>query len=446
MHSRRLAYAPLVAVAVIAGAWVLVWLGSSSSLPKTNGQYRLTAVVPSAEFLTAKANVTIAGLKVGRVTKVERQGDAAKLTLSLKPKYGPLARDSRFGVRLRSVVGENYVEVYPGRSASMLPDGGVLELDRADRYVNVDEILDTLKGDTRQRARAALKGLADGLRDRGDEANLTLSGLAATVKDGAPVTRLLASQRGQIARLSDDLGAVAAALGDRATQIRALTRSGRVTAEAIASRDAALRAIIERLPPTLRSVRTATATLAAVSLRATPTLRNTGRLLNDLRPAARHLQPAATEGSRLVSELDRSALPLAAVVSKLGTVAPSLASAFSKLRPVMCELNPAAEYLRPYAVDLGSALQNMAYASNAYDATGHSARLHLAFGAADLKVYDPSVNSAIRGLNKLGAVSLLETGYSPYPKPGQAAETAGHDSPTSYADVKERYPRVHAEC
>jgi len=445
MHRTR-GYAPLIAVVVIAVAWSSAWLLSSSSLPKPNGQYHLTAVVPSAEFLGEKASVTIAGLKVGRVTSVSRRDGAARVTLALDPKYGPLPRDSRFAVRLRSVVGENYVELTPGRSPSMLPDHGVLAIDQAERYVNVDEILTTLKGQTRVRAREALGGLADGLGGHGSDANRTIGGAAATVEDGAPVTRLLAEQDDQIARLTDDLGVVTRTLGDRGNQIRALSRSGRTTAEVIASRDDAVRSIIDRLPHTLTSVRRATATLATVSGRATPTLRNTGRLLNDLRPAADRLAPAARAGTALVTELDRAATPVTGVVDRLAAAAPVLATAFPKLRSVMCELNPVAEYLRPYAVELGSVLQNMGYANNSYDATGHSARLHLALGMNELKTYDTQTASDIRALAKLGVVSLLNTAYNPFPEPGKSAETAQPGDPAGFAEVKKTYPRIKAEC
>jgi hypothetical protein len=113
----------------------------------------------------------------------------------------------------------------------------------------------------------------------------------------------------------------------------------------------------------------------------------------------------------------------------------------------MCQLNAIATFLKPYAQDIGSVIPNMGYAANAYDATGHEARLHLAIGENQLKILSPETSKAVQGLLDLGVIGLSHNqAYNPYPEPGHAAEVAKPGDPTGFTEVTKKDLRVEAEC
>ena len=147
----------LVCALLALGVFCL-WLFWSGSLPGTGETYEVRATVPSAITVSAGANVRIAGVSVGRVDDVKLDGQAVALRLRMDTDNGGLPVDSRVGIRLRSLVGENYVEIVPGSRAQTIPDGGSVPAEQTNDYVEIDQILSVLKGKTRERARTLLQG------------------------------------------------------------------------------------------------------------------------------------------------------------------------------------------------------------------------------------------------------------------------------------------------
>lgn len=426
---------------------VLLWLALSSALPSTHKEYRLTASAPDVSGLAAGANVTIAGLNVGRVESVRRQDGMGRMTISVKPRYAPLPADTRFGVRLRTIVGENYLELYPGRSKAKIPSGGALAHGRMNEYVDVDRILNTLRGRTRERARETIQGLAAGVRGRGDRLNQTLDGAAGVVNNAeAPLTEL-ADHRQQVARLVDDLGTITAAVGRRGDDLREVARAGRVTAAAVASRDDALRRMLAALPSTLTQVRRTTGTLDAVSGRAAPVVTNLASAVNRLKPTVTNLRPAAAEGGRVLALLGAVSPALGDTLDRLRALAPQAHRALPALRGALCEINPLASYLRPYSREIIGVIQGMGSAGNYYDANGHAVRLRVTIGESSFKGLDPTASRALDLLLKSGLVSRSHAfGYDPGPGAGNADQTATSTSDEGPATVSKKFPRVHAEC
>ena len=79
-------------------------------------QYTFEADVRSSIALANAADVREAGVEIGRVTGIKQAGSITALELSIGSKYGPVYRDGTILIRAKSVAGENYVELDPGRS------------------------------------------------------------------------------------------------------------------------------------------------------------------------------------------------------------------------------------------------------------------------------------------------------------------------------------------
>lgn len=414
-------------------------------------EYEVRTLVPTVASMAPGSSVRIAGVRVGRVTSIERKGKAAELVLAIDEDDAPLPRDSRLAVRLRSLVGETYVQIYPGRSPTMLPDGGVLPRTQVGEYVEAEKILDTLKGPTRERARQLIKGLARGVEGRGGKLNRMLDDTAGLAEPGTELWTQLAEDRLEIARLVDNLGVVTQTIGARGQSVVELAGGLRRTAQAIADRDDAVGAMLDQLPATLRQARTTAGTLRPVSHRAGPLLGDAAVLLRQLKPSLAALRPAAREGRAVVAELGRAAPPLQTTLRRLRTVSEPVARALPELRQTLCQANPLLRYLSPYHRELGALFANAASVTNFYDSTGHAMRLQVIASDDDIPpgVYDEATSKLVDGLLRIGPLGKLRgRGYNPYAEPGEGGRPAkgkGVLGPQDAKDVLE-YTRVRPEC
>lgn len=447
MRSVRRDVRTLAITLVFALGWLFVWLYGSGSLPWLQSWYDVRAATLSAGSLGVGASVTIAGIKVGRVTSITQQGTGAVLGLEIQQKYGPIPRDSRFGVRLRTIVGENYVALYPGHSRQMLPNNGLLGPTQSVENVDVDQILSLLRGGTRRQAQKMIEGLGGALGGRGPELNSLLQGTAGVIDASAPITQVLAQNHVQVSRLAAQLGDVSAAIGQRQTDIAQIAQGARTTFASIANRDAYLAQTLQRLPGALAQVRATTGTLRSITGTAAPVLGNLAVAVNDLDPALHTLLPAAREGNAVLHELGVTAPPLVTTLARLRRIAAPAAGALPQLRGVLCQAQPAVRYLAPYAQEFGTLLEDMGSATNFYDANAHAARLYVTVGADSLKYFSGQIGSAVQQLTNLGVLGLHDSlGYNPFPAPGNAGETNGPGIANSYSQVTQRYPRITAAC
>jgi phospholipid/cholesterol/gamma-HCH transport system substrate-binding protein len=439
------------AVAVAFASALIIANGQAPSLG--SGGYRITVLVPSAEALGPGGSVRIAGLRVGRVTALHRHGVGAAVDLDIDKSQGPLPVDSQFDVRLRSFVGENYVEIFPGRSKTTIPGGGELPMSHIrDEYVDVEQVLDSLRPPTRDHVRRLLQRFGGGLRGRGTQLNATLGSLAGLINQGAPVIRLLDQDRAQTARLIDESGRVAQAIADRGTAIGELARAGTTTFQAISDRNQALRAMLDNLPAALRQVRDTSQTLRAVTAQAAPVVANLAGAVNDLHPTLSRIVPAARVGKSLFDELRAAAPRLQSTLRRVQRVAPSSVQALPDLHKALCEALPALEFIVPYADIPSNFIENLGSANAYYDAQGHAMRLAPLIGENSFGMYTPQLDQAVKTLLSAGILSKVhEIGYNPYPLRsdlgnGGSTYGKGFTGPTDWGNGPRKYPHVLPEC
>ena len=132
-----------------------------------------------AEFRNAQAvspgqgqNVTVAGVEVGQITKVETEDGLAVVTVELEPdEVGPVYDDATMYLRPKTGLNDMTIQLDPGRPDAGLEDGG--RLGDGDRIgvaqtttnVNSDEVLGeprrghtALPGRLRERRRPGVEG------------------------------------------------------------------------------------------------------------------------------------------------------------------------------------------------------------------------------------------------------------------------------------------------
>ena len=239
------------------GFTLFVWLSFGGPIPlKPRGYTFHVTFGPEAAQLEPGAQARIAGIPVGRVFEVVRSPRGTDAVIQLEPQYAPLPADARAIIRLKTLLGETFIELSPGtKGGPTLPEGGTLPRSQIEPVQPVDEVLGSFDPPTRQALKDFLSDLSAALDDRGQDVNAALGNLPATTEELTRLVDLLNRQepavRGLIANGSVALDAVAR----RDAELQALIRDGDRLLAATAARNRSLTETVRELPGFLRDTR-----------------------------------------------------------------------------------------------------------------------------------------------------------------------------------------------
>ncbi len=360
------------------GILIFLWLSFGGSVPLQPKGYRVTVALPEATQLAQEADVRISGVPVGRVKKKEpnKETGLTETELEIDARYAPIPKDTRAILRQKTLLGETYVDLSPGRpSSGRIPDGGRLGRGQVAETVELDEILRTFDPVTREKfsiwldqSGQAAVGNAEGLND-------ALGLLTPFAEETDDVLEVLRVQSGATRRFIRDTGVVFDALSARKGQLRDLIRNSNRVWSTVADRDEQLADTFRVLPTFLREGRTTTRRLTRFA-------ENTDPLITQLRPAARQLSPLLVDLDGLAPDLKglfddlgpyvpiaRKGLP--ATEQVLDNTEPLLA----RLDPFLRQLTPIVDYLGLYKREIAAFLANDSAATQAraapLDGTGN---------------------------------------------------------------------------
>ncbi len=267
------------------------YFGFSKSNPLAN-PFVLKAAFRTANDVKPKSPVRVAGVNIGKVTKVERLpggGNGALVTMEIDDKGLPIHRDAEIKVRPRIFLeGNFFVEVNPGSpSEPALGDGDTVPINQTAAPVQLGSVLEALQGDTREDLQILLQEYGSALRGDGARGyRRSLRWWEPAYRDGAVVadaTRGILEH--DLSNYIDSAGVVAEALDRDPAALKGLITNFATTAGAFQQEQTNLRTAIGILDDTLIVGRRALGELNE----ALPPLR---RLAVDLRPAIRSSGPA----------------------------------------------------------------------------------------------------------------------------------------------------------
>jgi phospholipid/cholesterol/gamma-HCH transport system substrate-binding protein len=280
------------AVVLIAAA-ILTYLGFTKSIPFRH-HYEINAVFRTANNVKPNSFVRIAGVNVGKVTKVTHLAsdrNAAQVTMRIDKKGLPIHKDATVQIRPRIFLeGNFFVDLHPGSpSAPTLGDGDTIPVNQTSAPVQIDQVLGVLQTDTRKDLKRVLDELSTGLAGQGGAGfNRSIPYWRNAYERGAiAADASLGETQHDLSGYIKNAGATAEALDRNDVQLKSLITDFNATARALATNDTALGDAIAELPRTLRAGRPALASLNA----AFPPLR---RFIHDFRPAVRSSGPALT--------------------------------------------------------------------------------------------------------------------------------------------------------
>lgn len=277
--------------------------------------YNVNVDVPDGAELIKNADVRIGGARVGQVLEINpepRGTDAgynapfARLSLALEKSLEPLPYDSRYQIRLASVLGGKYLEIVPGHDRNTpqtpaLQDGGTFELgtrfDHNIPIVDLDTAFRVFGPQTEQGIRNSTAELGDAFAGRGTQFNDTIYSLDQLLGPLDSLLGLLASPNTHLTTFISGAAATTSALAPVAPTISDLLANGAITLRALNA---------SRLGETI-DLTPATESLATTVLtNAQPVLADAATVVQDLKPGAALLPRAATQ----LDEIIRAATPV----------------------------------------------------------------------------------------------------------------------------------------
>jgi phospholipid/cholesterol/gamma-HCH transport system substrate-binding protein len=247
----------LIAIVLIA---IGAYLGFSKDIPFTR-PFELKAAFENAPPIQKGQAVRIAGVDVGKVSKVESAGEgsgAVLVTMKLEKDALPIHEDAEVKVRPRIFFeGNLFMDLRPGTSSAPVADHDfTIPASQTSAPVQIDQVLGTLTTNTRE----DLPGEDDDQDPdtKGDTAgqslNDSLEYSADALRGGAIVNRAtLGTELHDLSKLIGSQQKVFAALSTNETQLKDLISNFNITMGALASEEGNLRETIAELPDVLEA-------------------------------------------------------------------------------------------------------------------------------------------------------------------------------------------------
>jgi virulence factor Mce-like protein len=381
------------------GLLLFLWESFGGPVPLKPKGYQIHAAFPNGLQLAEQADVRISGVPVGRVVSVKPTTNVgtgrSEATLEIDSRYAPIRRDTRAILRVKTLLGETYVQLMPRSNiAPYIPDGGRILNSQIEPTVTLDEILATFNPRTRQMFKLWQQSSANSFRGRGEDINSFFATLEPFFVNTNRLVRLLAAQEGAVTQVIHNTGVVFNALAGRDHQLEGLIANGERTFSAAAEQSQAFAAAFRALPEFESSSTIALRQLDTFANAANPYYEQFRAVEKQLTPTVQALIPFAPAFEHQVVALGgwtkASEQGLPAFERILSLTTPLL----KELTPELRNFNPFLRYLGEYEPELQSFFANATAATE-----GEHGNQNTNGGSGPRQHY-------LRGMNVLGPESL----------------------------------------
>jgi phospholipid/cholesterol/gamma-HCH transport system substrate-binding protein len=232
-------------VAIVLGVMVLLAI---VSFRVVNGlsEYRLVVPLDSADGLYPGSDVLIAGARAGTVRDVGLDGAQTLVTIAVDDAYAPVHADARVTVRPKSLLGEKYVALDPGKSDA-LSSGSRLPQEQVARSVELQDVVNSLDLPTREKLRTLIVALGGGLAGRGLATNQTLDYGRQDLDHLAAIADTLTARDQDLQKVIQGLDQVTAELArsDRRQQLGELIKNSEALLHSLSRQDAQIKQTLQ---------------------------------------------------------------------------------------------------------------------------------------------------------------------------------------------------------
>ncbi len=318
------------------------------------------------------------GVTVGKVGKpqVEPGGHQAMVPLNLDRTAFPIHTDATAEVQPISLLGAVYIHLDPGSAnAPVLKPGQPIPASHTSRYVNLQDVLNTVNGPTGNALSSMVTTLGQATHQNGKNIKKTLAVLESSLGNTHKLVKVLKDQNQLLGNVIDKVEPVTSALAaNHGKTLGGLVGSANKLLTTTASRNQQLQSTLKQLPSTLteanktfedltRTSRTASKTLKDLR----PTTDKLSQLSTRLNKFSQAANPALADADPVLEKADKlldQARPVARELDKAG---PNLKKSVADARPLVTDLHG----------NLGNVLsfvRNWALATNGSDGLSHYLR------------------------------------------------------------------------
>ncbi|MBV9197130.1 MAG: MCE family protein [Solirubrobacterales bacterium] len=330
------------------GLLLFLWLSFGGTIPLNPQGYRVRVSFPNAQQLATQADVRIAGVSVGKVVgkSLDPSGNLTMATLELNNQYAPIHRDATAILRVKTILGETYVELRPGTpGAPALPDDGLLARGQVQPAVQLGQIFDAFDPTTRHAFQVWQQQLGTAVTGNGQNLSNVLGNLPAFAADATDVLQVLDVEQNAVVGLSQNGATVFSALGGNQTALRNLITSADQVFTTTAQNNAALARTFQVFPTFLNETRTTMSRLQTFA-------EDTDPLVKQLIPVAQDLTPTLQAVDQLSPALQTLFTKLGPLITASKRGLPAYADVlrgatplFGSLGPFLSQLNPILDWL-----------------------------------------------------------------------------------------------------
>jgi phospholipid/cholesterol/gamma-HCH transport system substrate-binding protein len=327
---------------------IAVYFGFTKHIPFKHG-FRLKAQFATAVDIQPKSPVRIAGVTIGQVTTIQRQGNTGVVNMEIESRGLPIHSDATVKIRPRLFLEGNwFVELQPGSpSAKTVSSGYTIPSTQSADPVQLDQVLAALNTDTRANLQSFLINYGEALTRKPEapenaEQEPEVRGLNAAQALNQIYARGPASLRGgaidaqavtgtephDLSNLIASIGKITAALNVHEQDLSELFPNFNTFFEALASQSAALKTLVAELPGSLTSVDQGLAGLDA-------SFPPTRAFAHDILPGVRNTNRTVAATLPWIEQVQASLAP-----SELGGVAKGLQASVPSLARLTSEQTP----------------------------------------------------------------------------------------------------------
>lgn len=397
----------VVMVALFTGA-VLFALNATHGVPLADRK-EVKVAFTDLSGLNKGDDVRIASTRVGYVSDLRLEDGTAIAVVQIDDPSTELYADASGRVADRSALGQKYINLNPGTTATgLLAAGQTIQASQNESAQDINQLFDLFDDKTRSASSTALKNLGGGMIGHQDDLRDAVTAAPGILDDVSELSGTLGVDDGSslvgMMQVADKIGAD---LAGREDEIANLTRQLGQTLDAIgADNGKPVSEALKRAPAALDSVKTALEALnepLADTESAMARLRPGASALGDTAPDLRGVLRESISPLRRMPGVNEQAVPalrdLTSLVADARPLANQLIKTGDGAAPPVSVFGRYADEISNYFTQAGDALSHG-------DSAGHWLRIMLL----------PGVESVV-GMKVPGAVHR-----NPYPEPGQAAK------------------------
>jgi ABC-type transporter Mla subunit MlaD len=326
----------IVALSLVAGAYIALRIADDIGSNIGVSTQSVSFLVSNANDVVAQSDeVRFLGIPAGRISSVQMTARGPEITASFDSQYGHIYRNARAVIRPNTALEDMYLDIVnPGtKSAGLAGTAAPLPAGQTDTSVNLDDVLDVFRADTRTSLRTMLSNLGNGLADRGASLREGFVDAVPFVEVAGRLSEQLAERAPLVRDLVHNAAVLTNDLGQNQASLRQLISSGSSVLTTLENGSANLNSTLAELPPTLTDLKSSLSSVSGVVGKVDTAVKSLYPVADDLPTSLSAVRELSASASPAVHALQTPVQRLVPLAQQLVPLSANLSTTISRLLP-----------------------------------------------------------------------------------------------------------------